>query len=358
MDKQNTEELLKRLKQCVETCCSILNDEKLQELEQPFKELERLLKEASIYENIATEYYYYTAFFHGVNAELYQKSGQISKMKSHFLKQKEALEQFEARIPLNKALLDAPMEVRVMTLHCANFAMEASLAMETLDVDVAFQLALQTARLYDWLWIDLVEEASLPAVEIHLKLASLYILFKDDQDESRRQLEIVRNKYLELYQRTGNHVYLEKSQNTALGVSDESIITEELLKKQNPYLASLYRAAKFLDTATKAMDEDDSQAAFYFEKAAREAAELIKLSQHIEVCKVAASSFFGAVLYLKDSSPEFAKEMATHGLYVCELLEKNKGSDFSAKEINVMRKEFKKIVADKKPGILKRIFGH
>lgn len=358
MYKQNTDELLDSLEQCEYTCRSIIGSGRLQELEQPLREFERLLKKASVHENIAMEYYYFMVVFHQINAGLYQNAKQIPKMKAHFLTGKNASEQFEAMIPLNTDPEYVSGKVKMMTLNCAEFARLASLAMETVDADAAWELALQTERMYDWLWSNLAEQSSIPAVEIHLKLASLYLILKDNRDESMRQLEIAQKKYLELYQRTGNRVYLEKSQNTVLGVSDKTEISAELLNS-NPILSVLYRTARFTDMAAQAMiEQDDGQAAFYYEKAAREAEKLIASVHSPEAYRIAVMAFFGACVYLKETSLELAKQMAAHGLYVCDFLEKDNSSDFSSREISKMRKEFNKVLNDKKTGIFKHIFGH
>lgn len=103
---------------------------------------------------------------------------------------------------------------------------------------------------------------------------------------------------------------------------------------------------------------DDGQAAFYYEKAAREAEKLIGAVDTSEAYKIAVMAFLGASAYLKETSLELAKKMALHGLDVCEFLEKDNSSDFSAREISKMRKEFNSILEEKKPGILKRILGY
>lgn len=138
------------------------------------------------------EYFYFMIIFQQINAGLYQNVKQFPGMKTHFLKGKEAAENFEARLPYETVPEEVRVEIKAMALNCAEFTRIASLAMETMDSDAAWELALQTARIYDWLWSNLAEQSSIPAVEIHLKLASLYLILKDNRDESMRQLEVTR----------------------------------------------------------------------------------------------------------------------------------------------------------------------
>ena len=357
MPEIKTDDLVTGLEQCEDICRSLIAAGKLQELEKPLRIWENLLADAAANRNPSLDYFYFEVVFQQINAGLYQNAGKTQQMKQHFLQGKDAAENLEKLLPLDEAPENVPEREKIMALNCAEFARVASLALETLDTDVSLKLAQQSARLYDWLWSDLAEQSSIIAVEIHLKLASLAILFQNDMAESKRQLAIVKEKYSVLYQRTGNSDYVKKAENVSLGVDGQENISKELLDS-NPALALLYRTAHFTDLGTQSMMAQESeQAGFYYDKAAQEAEKMLMTMKQPEACRVAVLAFLGAATFQKEISTEKAKTLALKGLQVCELLKQSGDAEFSPKEIAKMQKEFDTIVQGKKQGFIKRFLG-
>lgn len=356
----DTCEIIAALEQCEQTCRELINEKRTQELEQPLRRWETLLPELSARREAATDYFYFSMVFQQINAILYKKAGQSSQMEKYYLAGKEAAQDLTALLPLHADPAGTPLRPRLMAENCAQFLVTAALAMEESDADVSLELASLAARLYDWLWPVLTEPVSVYAVEIHMKLASLVLLVLDNPAESKRQLAIVKQKYLELYERTGNSVYKKKAETDGLGVQDEKNVSEEVLAS-NPLLAMIYRAAQFGDMAARASEAgEEEQAAFYYEKAALEAERFLATGkmQTGETCRVAAVVFFGAAVYAAETSPNRAKELARQGIQMLDLLAgKFDGADISKGEIRRMRRELSKITDGSKTGFFRRILG-
>lgn len=206
------DERINALENCEVEVRELVAEGKLRELEQPLRRWEMLLKEAGPEQAQLCEYAYFCVIFHQMNSALYQNAGRAEGMRKHILEGEQAAEQLLARLPLSLPPDHCPDKVKLMALNCAEFARVSSLMMENIDQDHSLSLLCQAITLYDWLWPALKEEPSILAVEIHVKYAILLSTFRKDEQGALSEMSIAHQKYLQLYERTGNSVYQEKAQ--------------------------------------------------------------------------------------------------------------------------------------------------
>lgn len=203
--------LLDELGSCEAEVRDLVAEGKLGKLEQPLRRFEKLLKEAHSQQAQSLEYAYFCVVFHQLNSGLYQNAGRAEGMRKHALEGKAAADQFLERLPLSLPPENCPDKVKLMALNCAEFARVESLMLENMDQDNSLALLGQATRLYDWLWSDLKETPSVLAVEVHLKRACLLSAFQKDEQGALNEFSIAQEKYIQLYERTGNPVYQEKA---------------------------------------------------------------------------------------------------------------------------------------------------
>lgn len=205
------EDPLIALGNCETKARELISGGKLHELEQPLRQWEMLLKEMNPEQKQTAEYSYFRVVFHQINSALYQNAGRLEGMRKHALEGKAAADQLMERLPMFLPSGNCGDKEKLMALNCAEFARVASLTLENIDHDDSLALLRQAVRLYDWLWPELKEEPSILAVEVHLKLAFLLSAFQKDEKGASDERSIAQNKFLQLYERTGNSVYQEKA---------------------------------------------------------------------------------------------------------------------------------------------------
>ena len=205
------EDSLIALGNCETKARELIAEGKLHELEQPLRQWEMLLKEMNPEQKQTAEYSYFCVVFHQINSALYQNAGRLEGMRKHALEGKAAADQLMERLPMFLPSGNCGDKEKLMALNSAEFARVASLTLENIDHDDSLALLRQAVRLYDWLWPELKEEPSILAVEVHLKLAFLLSAFQKDEKGASDERSIAQNKFLQLYERTGNSVYQEKA---------------------------------------------------------------------------------------------------------------------------------------------------
>lgn len=348
-----SEERLAGLERCEQETRTLVGQGRLRELEGPMRRWQELLAGAPAELRQSLDGVYFSLAFYQLNGALYQNSGQLSRMQEQFVQGQEETRRLEALLPLHASPAAASDRVRQMALNGAEFCRLASLALEPLDMESALELLTRCARLYDWLWPVLAEQPALLTAEVHLKLASLLLIRRDDREGAAAQIGLAKERYRQLYERTGDPQYAEKARHAALkGAGGE--VTGELLQS-NPAIASAYRTAQLVDTAGQALtDGRQEQAAVAFEKAAFEAERMLSAVQNEETRRIALLAFWGAVTCAGEDPARTAR-WAGQGLALCEEAARDPACQLSAGELRSMRKDFSR--ASGGPGLFGRLFG-
>lgn len=343
----DTNKLLEDLASCEAQTRELVRRGDLQALEQPLRAWQTLLDQGQRELAPCADLSYFTMVFCQINGALYQNSGRTRQMEQAFLEGKKALAQLADQLPLEQDPSRTPERALTMAFNGAEFGRLASLALETGDMAAAWELLEASVRLYDWLWPVLPPQAAVTAAEVHLKAASLLILYKEQQDQAARELELVKERFLDLYRRTGDQTYAQRAEHTALGTGRGGTLTPEQLKS-NPALAQVYRTAQQVDKAGEALDQGrQEEAAFLFRKAAQEAEKMLEALDNRESRYVALVAFWGGALCQQDSDPDRARQLAQKGLLLAAGFREELPAGLSARELRSMEKDFNRIAGNR-----------
>lgn len=340
--------LLEALADCETRTRELVQQGDLRALEQPLRQWQTLLEQGAQELSECPDLSYFTMVFYQINGALYQNSGRTRQMEQSFLEGKKALVRLADQLPLEQDPACTPNRTLTMALNGAEFGRMASLALEIGDMASAWDLLEASVRLYDWLWPVLQPQLAVTAAEVHLKRASLLILYKAQQEQAARELEVVKERFLDLYRRTGDQTYAERAEHAALGTGRGGVLTPEQLKS-NPALAQVYRTAQQVDKAGEALDQGrQEEAAFLFRKAAQEAEKMLEALDNRESRYVALIAFWGSALCQADSDPDGARQLARKGLSLAAGFQEELPAGLSARELRSMEKDLNRIAGNQK----------